>query len=322
MPDSAVIPATTTFRMTSLAWAVAVQSATETPRDGAGPDLAGSGSAPAQAPAPAPPAVPAVPAVLAGLAGLDDPTRSAIASELTTAGITDDAGTIRPQWLRALRQSAAAPVQVGLVSRWDGFSTHCRVNLFDGKGLAVEFTRPVATAADGRVTAVSVADVVTVTLLPEAVLWPVMARSMPHFPELTVGAERPDTVTGNSGPAPGRDGRKTTLSASDVAAVSGGTAAGVPAGVPSGVAAAVAAAQATVYLEVQSRAAGSGVRYHGAGVWALSDNLYSVRTTGPAAARRLAMVEAPAGDIARQLVWHVLGAHDFLASGAPAKSAA
>ena len=310
MPDSAVIPATTTFRMTSLAWAVAVQGATETLGAG-GPDLAGSGSAPA----PAPPAVPAVPAVLAGL---DDPTRSAIASELTTAGITDDAGTIRPQWLRALRQSAAAPVQVGLVSRWDGFSTHCRVNLFDGKGLAVEFTRPVATAADGRVTAVSVADVVTVTLLPEAVLWPVMARSMPQFPELTVGAERPDTVTGNSGPAPGRDGRKTALSAADVAALSGGTAAGVP----SGVAAAVAAAHATVYLEVQSRAAGSGVRYHGAGVWALSDNLYSVRTTGPATARRLAMVEAPAGDIARQLVWHVLGAHDFLASGAPAKSAA
>ena len=49
MPDSAVIPATTTFRMTSLAWAVAVQSATETLGGGAGPDLAGSGSAPAPA---------------------------------------------------------------------------------------------------------------------------------------------------------------------------------------------------------------------------------------------------------------------------------
>ena len=45
MPDSAVIPATTTFRMTSLAWALAVQSATETLEGGAGPDLAGSGSA-------------------------------------------------------------------------------------------------------------------------------------------------------------------------------------------------------------------------------------------------------------------------------------
>ena len=213
------------------------------------------------------------------------------------------------------------------MSRWDGFSTHCRVNLFDGKGLAVEFTRPVATAADGRVTAVSVADVVTVTLLSEAVLWPVMARSMPQFPELTAGAERPDTVTGNSGPAPGRDGRKTTLSAADVAALSRGTAAGnaaaggAAAGVTAGVAAAVAAANATVYLEVQSRAAGSGVQYHGAGVWALSDSLYSVRTTGPATARRLAMVEAPAGDIARQLVWHVLGARDFLAGGTPAESA-
>ena len=38
--------------------------------------------------------------------------------------------------------------------------------------------------------------------------------------------------------------------------------------VTAGVAAAVAAANATVYLEVRSRAAGSGVQYHGAGVWA------------------------------------------------------
>jgi hypothetical protein len=237
--------------MSSFAWAVAVQSATETLAAGACPDLAGSGSAPA-------------PAVLAGL---DEPTRSAIDRELTTAGITDDAGTIRPQWLHALKQSAAAPIQVSLVSRWDGFSTHCRVSLFVGKGLAVEFTRPVATAAEGRVTAVSVADVVTVTLLSEAVLWPVMASSMPRFPELTAGAE------------------------------------------------------ATVYLDVKSRVDSTGVQYHGVGAWALSDNLYSVRTTGPATARRLAMVEAPAGDIARQLVWHVLGAHDFLASGTPAESA-
>ncbi|WP_156367464.1 hypothetical protein [Arthrobacter sp. Leaf69] len=303
MPDSAVIPATTTFRMTSLAWAVAVQGATETLEAG-GPDLAGSGSGPA-------------PAALADLAGLDEPTRSAIARELTTAGITDDAGTLRPQWLRALRQSAAAPIQVGLVSRWDGFSTHCRVNLFDGRGLAVEFTRPVDTSADGRVTAVSVADVVTVTLLSEAVLWPVMARSMPQFPELTAGAGRPDIVTGKSCPAPGRDGGKTTLSAADVAALSRGNTTGIAAGV----AAAVSAANATVYLEVRSRAAGTGVQYHGAGVWALSDNLYSVRTTGPATARRLAMVDAPAGDIARQLVWHVLGAHDFLAGGTSAESA-
>ena len=202
MPDSAVIPATTTFRMTSLAWAVAVQGATETLEAGAA-DLAGSGSGPA-------------PAALADLAGLDEPTRSAIARELTTAGITDDAGTLRPQWLRALRQSAAAPIQVSLVSRWDGFSTHCRVDLFDGRGLAVEFTRPVDTSADGRVTAVE-------------------RRRRRHrhaaigggavaghgqvdaaVPRADGRGGRPDIVTGKSCPAPGRDGGKTTLSAADV----------------------------------------------------------------------------------------------------------
>ena len=296
MPDSAVIPATTTFRMTSLAWVLAVQSATEMLRGEAGVESSGSGSGPEAA----------------ILAGLDEPTRAGIARELNTAGITDDAGTIQPPWLRTLGRGAAAPIQVGLVSRWGGFSTHCRVNLFDGRGIAVEFTRPVATAADGSVAAISVADVVTVTLLSEAVLWPVVARSMPPFPELTAGAERPD-----SGPVPGRDGEKTTLSAADVAALAHGRAGGIP----PGVSAAVGAAKATVYLDVQSRASGTGLTYHGAGVWALSDSLYSVRTTGPASARRLVMVETPGGDIARQLVWHVLGAHDFLARETPTEAA-
>lgn len=293
MPDSAVIPATTTYRMTSLAWALAVHSATETLRDVAGADLSGCSSGPEAA----------------LLARLDEATRAGIAGELNTAGITDDAGNVRPQWLQVLGQAAAAPIRVSLVSHSAGLSTHCRVDLFEGRGIAVGYSRPVAPAADGRLAAVEVAEVVTVTLLSEAVLWPVLARSMPPFPELTAGAGGPGNGTEDSGPVPVRDGVKTTLSAADVAALSGGGAAGVP----PGVATAVAAAKATVYLEVQSRAAGTGVPYRAAGVWALSDSLYSVRTAGPAPARHLVMVETARGDIARQLVWHVLGAQDFLA---------
>lgn len=289
MPDSAVIPATTTYRMTSLAWALAVQRATVTLRGEAGLDWSGGSPGPEAA----------------ILAGLDEPTRAGIAGELNTAGITDAAGHVQAQWLRALGQAATAPIRVSLVSRSGGLSTHCRVDLFEGRGIAVEFTRPVATGADGRDAAIAVADVVTVTLLSETVLWPVMARSMPQFPELTAGAERPDTCAGNSGPVPGQDGAKTTLSAAEAAALArGGT-----------------AAKATVYLEVQSRAAGTGLPYRAAGVWALSDGLYSVRTTGPVTARRLVMVEAASGDIARQLVWHVLGAHDVLARRTSAEAA-
>lgn len=301
MPDSAVIPATTTYRMTSLAWAVAVQSATDTLRGEAGVDLSGGSPGPEGA----------------VLAGLDEPARSGIASELHTVGITDAAGKVRPQWLRALGHAATAPVRVSLVSRSGGLSTHCRVDLFAGRGIAVAFTRPVATAADGRVAAIDVADVVTVTLLSEAVLWPVMARWIPQFPELTAGGGSPDAGTEDSGPVPGRDGATTTLSAADVAALAGGG----DAGVPPDVAAAVAAAKATVYLEVQSRATGAGLPYRAAGVWAFSDSLYSVRTTGPATARRLVMVETASGDIARQLVWHVLGAHEFLARRTSAEPA-
>jgi hypothetical protein len=279
--------------MTSLAWAWAVQSATETMRGDAGMDLPGHSPGPE----------------VALLAGLDEPVRARIAVELNTAGITDPAGNIQPQWLQALGQAATAPVRVSMVSRSGGLSTHCRVELFDGRGIAVEFSRPVATAADGTVAATDVADVVTVTLLSEEVLWPVMARSMPQFPELTAGGGGSHTGAGDSGPVPGRDGERITLPAVDAAALARG---GAP-GVPPGVADAVAAAKATVYLEVQSRPAGTVVPYRAAEVWALSDSLYSVRTAGPSTARRLVMVETASGDIARQLVWHVLGAHDSLA---------
>jgi hypothetical protein len=54
------------------------------------------------------------------LAGLDESTRAGIAGELNTAGITDDAGTVRRQWLQVLGQAATAPIRVSLVSRSGG----------------------------------------------------------------------------------------------------------------------------------------------------------------------------------------------------------
>ena len=92
MPDSAVIPATTTFRMTSLAWAVAVQ----TRHGNAGTAAAGPVTRTGSAPGPGR-------STAASWRGWTDATRAAIDGELTTAGITDDAGTIRPQWLQALQ---------------------------------------------------------------------------------------------------------------------------------------------------------------------------------------------------------------------------
>lgn len=285
MPDSAVIPATTTFRMTSLAWALAVQRATETLRT----------DSPGQVPDARPdsPPGPRPGDEAAFVAGLDGRTRAAIEGELAAAGITDDAGTLRPQWLQALELSARAPIQADLVSRSGDSSTHCRVNLFDGRGLGVEFTRPVATAADGNVVPAGVADVVTVTLFPETVLWPVMARSLRRFPEL---------LAGDGGVPPG-DG-----DAVDPAEITDAANAAEP-------------ARATVHLDVRSRAAGTGRQYHAGGVWALTDRLYSVRPAGPATAQRPVMTAVDGGDIARQLVWHVLGAQEFLANSAGEASA-
>lgn len=285
MPDSAVIPATTTFRMTSLAWALAVQRATETLRTDS------PGQVPDARPDSPPGPRPGDEATF--LAGLDGRTRAAIEDELTAAGITGDAGTLRPQWLQALELSARAPIQADLVSRSGDSSTHCRVNLFDGRGLGVEFTRPVATAADGSVAPAGVADVVTVTLFPETVLWPVMARSLRRFPEL---------LAGDGGVPPGDADAVGPAEITDAAN-------------------AAEPARATVHLDVRSRAADTDRHYHAGGVWALTNRLYSVRRSGPATAQRPVMTAVDGGDIARQLVWHVLGAQEFLANSAREASA-
>lgn len=278
MPDSAVIPATTTFRMTSLAWALAVHRATETLR------TASAGHVPDAHPH-SPPGGEA-----AFLAGLDGRARAGIEGELSAAGITDDAGTLRPEWLQALELAAGSPIQADLVSRSGDSSTHCRVNLFNGRGLGVVYTRPVATAADGSVAPAGIADVVTVTLFPETVVWPVMARSLPRFPEL---------LDGDGGIPP------VAPDAVEPAEITG----------------AAEPVRATVHLDVRSRAAGTDRQYRAGGVWALSDRLYSVRTAGPATAQRPVMAAVDGGDIARQLVWHVLGAQEFLANSTREASA-
>lgn len=296
MAGSTVKSSLNTYRLSSLAWALAVDKTMAALRSEPEVDFDSySASEPARM-----------------LSRLDDDAMGKLSEQLTVAGITNAAGSISPQWILAIWQASNAPIKLELVSRAGGLSTHSQVSLFDGRGLAIKFSRTVSTGTDGSVSITGIGDVSTITLFTEDILWPVLADSMPPHPELTAtGTENPESSSLTGGP-------RIRVSAEEVSKLAEWFE-GDAATVPNDVAAAIKSPRATVHLSVvagtEARdAAGSGEHYQSAAVWALADKLYSVKTTGPDSQRSLVLAERPPGHIAQQVVWSVLGAHDFLSS--------
>lgn len=295
MAGSTVKSSLSTYRLSSLAWALAVDKTMMALRSEPEVDFDSySASGPARM-----------------LSGLDDDTMGALREELAVAGITTAAGSISPQWILAIWQASNAPIKLELVSRADGLSTHSQVSLFDGRGLANTFSRTVATEADGSVSVVGIGTVSTITLFTEDILWPVLAGSMPPHPKLTAtGSADPDSSSLTGGP-------RIKVSAEEVSKLVDGSEGATT--VPNDVTAAIKSPTATVHLSVVAGSeAGDATRsdehYQSAAVWALADKLYSVKTTGADSQRSLVLAERPPGHIAQQVVWSVLGAHDFLSS--------
>jgi hypothetical protein len=306
MAGSTVKSALNKYRISSLAWALAVDKTMKALREEPEVDFDSySSSEPARI-----------------LSGLDDDTMAGLLHELVVAGITNAAGSISPQWILAIWQASNAPLKVELVSRSGGTSTHSQVSLFEGRGLAIEFSRTVATAADGSVSVTGIGGVTNVTLFTEDVLWPVLAGSMPPFLELTATGSEEEEATDS--PSLTRSPR-IKVAAEEVARLVSG-ADDSETTVPTDVAAAIMAPKATVHLTVMAGAGdegatASGEHYQSAAVWALAHRLYSVKTTGTDSKRSLVLVERPPGHIAQQLVWSVLGAHDFMSSRRSEESA-
>lgn len=202
--------------------------------------------------------------------------------ELVAAGILSELSPqeeveLVPEWLQLIRQAGDAPLRISCVARTDLISVHSRVALFGGVGLSVTFSRDI-TGTDGRVLVTGIHDTTTIKVFSEQDLWQTLSGTFP------------------------------------VALPYGADATGVPDG--SDMALAASHPRATFHFAVEARTPELPGRFSTHRAWALSESLYAVKTESSGAAAPVLMPE-PAFRMSEQVVWDVLGGHDFLASAAP-----
>lgn len=257
------------------------------------------------------------------LADLTTEQREALESELHALGFTDDDGALTPDWQQTLTRAAEAPLTLELTSRSAGVrsagvSVHCDVSLAGSSGLARVSSRRVREHPDGTVTTESVSERMVVTSFSEESLWAVAAAALPPFPELTSTDMPPVTRE-----------ERLPVTASGLSALN-------------------AATRATVQLSVVAGAQiATGIPdpgsplYRSVHLWLLTDRLHEVRTVpagpsgpsgpgdgpgnrpgdGPGDRPGVVLLPQEPGTIARQLVWDVLGAQEFLTSSAGSSAA-
>lgn len=270
-----------TVTLSAMAWALAVDKAAEAAPDTSGAYLASAGAA--------------------TIAALPQELREPLERELRAAGLTDQSGALGSDWLAVISQAGAAPITGTVVSRHAETSTHCELNLFHGLGLAVEFSRTVRREPGGSTAVEHVHNSVVVTLFPEENVWAVVAASLPDLPELTADG------SGAVGLPPADSKRR------------------VPAAVLEEF---DAGAEATVHFALT---AGRGPekedtrQYQAAHIWILNDGLHEVKTVPGGAPDdppgEAVLIRQEPGAIALQLVWDVLGAHEFLSAAAGSEAA-
>jgi len=218
--------------------------------------------------------------------------------ELSSLGVTGDDGTVTPDWQRAIRQAIEAPLKATVVTRRESVSTRCDVSLSHGEGLARQTSRSVHAEADGTVGVDEVHATMVVTRFAQDDLWAVIASSMPNLPELrstglppVLESERiPTTLPELT--ALERDARATVLYS-------------------------LAAGERVAMNDPSIQAP----TYESEHLWLLEDRILEIKTVPERddppgdTERRVVLVPEGPGSIARQIVWDVLGAQQFL-SGA------
>ncbi|PYI68979.1 hypothetical protein CVV68_04045 [Arthrobacter livingstonensis] len=219
-------------------------------------------------------------------------------TELHELGLSPAAGEVRWQWLGAVALLLAAPLTVTARATYNGVSTTSALGLRGARGIAVHQRHLSESTGSGTVVTGS-EDSVEVTLFDEEKLWPALERLLPPLEAVRAPAKA----------AP--------LSATPAAVLGAATDLGA---LPEPAASLVAGEDANVTLSVTAAPEGQPARLWTA-MWSVAGgHLYSVRTRNtqaPAAQAgdmpEVTVTEVPAGHIAHELVFAVVGAHDALA---------
>lgn len=224
-------------------------------------------------------------------AALDPETVTAAWAELHALEMSPVPGEVTRQWTGAVALLLTAPITVTSRATYNGVSTTSALGLRAGRGLAVHQRHESERSGQDTVI-IGSEDSMEITLFNEENVWGAVSRLLPPL----------DVV---------RAAAKAAPVASEPAVVLG-------AGTDP---ASLAREDATITLGVTTTATGLAPRVW-AGLWSVQgETLYSV-TTRAGDAPEVRLTEVPAGHIANELVFAVVGAHDALAGAEKAAAAA
>jgi hypothetical protein len=222
---------------------------------------------------------------------LTEEATAAAWAELAGLGVSPASGEVKREWLAAVALLFAAPLTVAARATYQGNSTTSAIGLRGGRGIAVHQRQLSEATGTGTVVTGS-EDLVEVTLFDEEKLWPALERLLPPL----------DVVRAPAKAAP--------LSSTPAAVLGAETDLG---SLPEPAAGLVHSEDANVTLSVTAAPEGRPAHVW-AGMWSVKDgNLYSVRTHA-SGAPEITITEVPAGHIAHELIFAVVGGHDSLTS--------
>jgi hypothetical protein len=212
---------------------------------------------------------------------LDEKTEAEAWTELHTLGMSPAPGEVKRQWTGAVALLLTAPITVTARATYNGVSTTSVLGLRAGRGLAVH-QRHVSERSGHDTVITGSEDSMEVTLFDEENVWGATARLLPPL----------DAVQAPAKAAP-MDGKPSAV-------LEAGT---DPTSLPP--------EDANITLGITTTAPGLPPRIW-AGMWSVQGaTLYSV-TTGTDDAPEVRLTEVPAGHIANELIFAVVGAHDAL----------
>lgn len=238
---------------------------------------------------------------------LDTQASAAAWAELATLGLSPKVGEVQRAWIGAVALLLSAPITITARATYAGMSTTSVMGVRGGRGLAVH-QRHLCESTSAGTTLTGSEDSVEVTLFDEENLWGAMERLLPPLSSVRAPAKAaPLNVDQFNG---GNESLWPVRSADESA---GDLAGALPVGaLPEPLASLAAGEDANVTLTVHSAAEGHPPRMW-AGMWSVKDEqLFSVRTHNTAVSPQLDITEVPAGHIAHELIFAVVGAHDAL----------
>lgn len=221
---------------------------------------------------------------------LTDEAAAAAWAELKELGLSPAVGEVTRQWMGVVALLLTAPITITARATYNGVSTTSMLGLRAGRGLAAHQRHLSEREGQGTVITGS-EDSMEITLFDEEHVWGATARLLPPLDVVRAGAKA----------AP--------LDSAPAVVVGAGA---DPATLAEPAAHLINDEDANITLGVVTAAEGQPARAW-AGMWTVQDGcLYSV-TTRSGDAPELRLTKVPAGHIANELLFAVVGAHDALA---------